>query len=256
MSDQALRQAIRALQTIEAEHHLAAATERRVLSTLRQRAQRGRAIRAAAYLLSFSLCAAASAHAAVRGPAETWHLVAQLWRPFVQEEVGRPKTVRAAPARSLAVAPGAPGREDPAKPVQHVPDSSPAPLAAPALTRAARARPVAGAHDRREVELTLVRAATPQVAPAADALYNEAHQLHFATGDKYAALRAWDAYLAAAPDGTFAPEAHYNRALCLIALGRTDVALTALRSIAAGELTSYRARDADRLVRALEERSR
>jgi hypothetical protein len=98
-----------------------------------------------------------------------------------------------------------------------------------------------------------VRAPAP-APPTTEALYGEAHQLHFVTGDKYAALRAWDAYLAAAPDGTFAPEAHYNRALCLVALGRTDAALAALRAIATVEIASYRARDAARLVRALERR--
>ncbi len=253
MSDRALRQAIRALQTVEAEHHLAEATERRVLSTLRQRAQRGRALRAAAYLLSFSLCAAAGAHAAVRGPAETWRAVAQLWRPSAQD-VARSKPVRAARAPKASVAPLAPaGPEQAVKSVERAPESR-APLSPPAP----RSRKVATrAHDgirapapARELSIPAPAALTP------DALYSEAHQLHFVAGDKFAALRAWDAYLAAAPDGTFAPEAHYNRAVCLVALGRSDAALTALRAIAAGERMSYRSRDAARLVRALEERYR
>src|SRR5947207_12740849 len=56
----------------------------------------------------------------------------------------------------------------------------------------------------------------PPAPPPVEALYRRAHELHFHGGDPAAALAAWDRYLAAEPDGRFAVEARYNRALVLV----------------------------------------
>ncbi len=86
-----------------------------------------------------------------------------------------------------------------------------------------------------------------------DALYADAHRLHFDARDHEGALRAWDAYLQAAPAGRLAPEARYNRGLCLLHLGRVAEARTALAPIAGGAAGSYRQDEAARLLRALDD---
>jgi hypothetical protein len=62
--------------------------------------------------------------------------------------------------------------------------------------------------------------------------YQVAHRLHFDGGDPKRALVAWDAYLDSYPAGTFAPEARFNRAVCLLRLGRRDEARSLLVPIA------------------------
>jgi hypothetical protein len=90
---------------------------------------------------------------------------------------------------------------------------------------------------------------TPQ--EAADptlALYRVAHTAHFVDHDPARALQAWDAYLAAAPNGAFAPEAHYNRALSLVRLGRNSEARSALEPFANGSYGGYRQAEASALL--------
>jgi hypothetical protein len=120
-----------------------------------------------------------------------------------------------------------------------------------------------------------VAADTPRVAPApalaphgssahptatsaaeAEALYRAAHELHFHGDDVAAALAAWDTYLAASPRGAFAVEARYNRALCLVRLGRLDEARTALAPFAAGDVApaGYRRDEAARLIERIDRR--
>ncbi len=82
-------------------------------------------------------------------------------------------------------------------------------------------------------------------------LYRAAHETHFVGRDYARALSAWDAYLRAAPNGTFAPEARYNRALCLVRLHRNDEARAALQPFAAGNYGTYRRADAEKLLSAL-----
>ncbi len=78
--------------------------------------------------------------------------------------------------------------------------------------------------------------------------YGQAHAAHFVADAPAEALGLWDAYLRRYPRGTFVPEAQFNRALCLLRLGRRDEARAALRPFAAGELGGYRQREASTLI--------
>jgi TolA-binding protein len=59
--------------------------------------------------------------------------------------------------------------------------------------------------------------------------YGLAHRAHFVDDAPGRALTAWNEYLVAYPGGVFAPEARYNRALCLVRLGQLHEAARALR---------------------------
>ncbi len=78
--------------------------------------------------------------------------------------------------------------------------------------------------------------------------YGRAHHAHFVDDAPSRALVAWDAYLAAFPRGTFAPEAVYNRAICLVRLGRRAAAIRALRPLASGRSAGYRRDEARSLL--------
>lgn len=87
------------------------------------------------------------------------------------------------------------------------------------------------------------------VAADADALYEEAHEAHFLAKDPARALALWDRYLAAAGgEARFLLEARYNRAVCLVRLGRRPEARAALLPFARGDYGSYRRDDATRLL--------
>jgi hypothetical protein len=85
-------------------------------------------------------------------------------------------------------------------------------------------------------------------------LYRAAHRLHFSGGDAAAALSAWDGYLAKAPRGRFALEARYNRAICLVRLGRSGEARSALEPFARGAYGEYRKASAQALLDAMGDR--
>ncbi len=86
------------------------------------------------------------------------------------------------------------------------------------------------------------------------ALFAKAHRIHFTEHDPARAVDAWAAYLHAAPQGRFAPEAHYNRALALVRLGREAEARPTLARFAGGDYGAYRQREARALLEALEKR--
>lgn len=108
------------------------------------------------------------------------------------------------------------------------------------------ARPHAGPTDAPPVR------ATTDAGGDEELLFAAAQRQHFVAHDPAAALRAWDAYLAAYPRGRLALEARYNRALTLVRLGRTGEARAALAPFAAGREGSYRQREASDLLRALD----
>jgi TolA-binding protein len=82
-------------------------------------------------------------------------------------------------------------------------------------------------------------------------LYHLAHEAHFAAHDYGRALSGWDAYLRAAPRGRFATEARYNRAICLLRLGRDAEARQALEPFASGKMGGYRQTEAQQLLNEL-----
>jgi TolA-binding protein len=86
----------------------------------------------------------------------------------------------------------------------------------------------------------------------AEALYREAHALHFRGGSPALAVAAWDRYIAAAPRGRFVAEAQYNRALALLRAGRKSEGLSALRPFATGSYGSYRRDEAKQILDAAE----
>lgn len=78
-----------------------------------------------------------------------------------------------------------------------------------------------------------------------------AHHAHFRDRDPAAALREWDAYLAMYPEGRFAVEARYNRAISLVRLGRRGEAREALAPFATGTYGGYRRAEAQGLLDAM-----
>ncbi len=166
-------------------------------------------------------------------------------RPAPRRPTARAVEASAAVAPPPAVPPPSAGTE-----VILPPPEPPAPEPSPA--RKAPAPGLAG-------NSTFSAAAPPHALPAAgDAaadptfeLYRTAHHVHFVEHDDARALGAWDAYLKAAPRGALAPEARYNRALCLVRLHRNDEARAALKPFAEGGYGTYRREDAQRLLAAL-----
>jgi hypothetical protein len=82
---------------------------------------------------------------------------------------------------------------------------------------------------------------------AADALYRQAHELHFVHRDFAAALAAWDRYLAADPR-PLALEGRWNRAIALVHLERREEAIAALQPFADAAAGSYRQHEARALI--------
>lgn len=213
---------------------LAVATRLRVMRSLEVRA-RGR----------HQLIGLATAVAILLGGTVSWALatgqVAALWSPSpvtqppVAPVVAPPRPAHrpprpappAPPQPAMSIDPR-PTRQPALEPPEAIPPAPPAP------------RPVALPPPRRP-------AATVEV------LYRRAHELHFHGGDPAATLAAWDAYLAAEPDGRFAVEARYNRALVLVRLGRYAAARAALAPFARGEVApaGYRQSEAEQLVERL-----
>jgi hypothetical protein len=146
-----------------------------------------------------------------------------------------------------------------------VPPSLPSPPATPSTASIADDDDDAGAGDGGAPPVVPPRGASSVArAPAggdagasaddgAEAtLYAAAHRAHFVSHDPGAALAAWDAYLAAYPNGRFALEARYNRALSLVRLGRLAEARAALAPFADGTAGGYRRREARELLDALD----
>jgi hypothetical protein len=125
------------------------------------------------------------------------------------------------------------------------------PLAVPASSSPGAAPPGAG---RPAVEALAVTPApdTPNEGDAQLNAYRSAHRAHFDGGSAAASLAAWDRYLADFPAGSFADDARFNRALCLIRLGRITEARRALEPFAGAPPGSYRRAEATSLLAGLD----
>ena len=182
--------------------------------------------------------------------------IQQLWRAPEHSVEQTAPAVTAPPAPPSVIPRPAPAPVDVVAPVP------PAALAAPAPPAAVA--PAARVHPHVATSIAVPVAApiaappddVPAVAPGA-ALYRRAHDLYFHGADYALALDAWDRYLAAAPDGQFAVEARYNRALCLVRLARLDEARDALGPFARGEVApaGYRQHEAAALIDKIDRRA-
>lgn len=155
-------------------------------------------------------------------------------QPANDEDSATPESDPPAPEKPIAVVPE--------RTAVRVPASAPAPVPPPAP------------HTDAAGSAAVPAAPAPSSAPAdpdAHALYQAAHRAHFVDRNSSAALAAWDAYLKAAPRGRFAVEARYNRALCLVRLGRTSEARRTLEGFANAAPGSYRQAEARALLDAM-----
>jgi hypothetical protein len=140
----------------------------------------------------------------------------------------------------------------PSAPSTPPPRSSSVPSAtgAPAIKRSARA----GGRSTPVSEAPSARAEADLAQPPSDATtasYAAAHQAHFVDRDWPRALDLWSRYLALAPTGPLAPEAHFNRAVCLLRLDRSQDAARELAPFAAGQWGGYRQSEAAQLLAAM-----
>ncbi|HWZ92703.1 MAG TPA: hypothetical protein VNW92_27745 [Polyangiaceae bacterium] len=236
MNEDLLAEATRALRETDDVSELEArATRARVMSGLHQTRVKHRT-RYAFLLPIAATFVAASAWGAASGKAQlVWASIERI------AHHSKPAPSSPASAGALRSLPRA------APPAALAPDESEQRAApAEALTPTPAARPVASA-----AALTHKSDGPGGTRAEADptfALYRAAHTAHFVDHDPARALAAWDAYLAAAPHGAFAPEAEYNRALSLVRLGRNSEAESALAPFANGAYGGYRQAEAQALL--------
>lgn len=127
-----------------------------------------------------------------------------------------------------------------------------APAEAPAAVVEA---PAPAPLEEPKVEAKPTPSASAKAAPSSSAsfqdadgdLYRLAHEAHFGSHDYGRALLGWESYLQAAPRGRLATEARYNRAICLLRLGRDAEARQALEPFASGKM-GYRQSEAQQLL--------
>jgi hypothetical protein len=239
MSDDLLKAATQALRDETAEDDVDGRfTRARVMASLHQGKVKRRT--RLAFLLPIAAClAAGTAWGAATGrlPA-MFHAIGQLVT-YRGQPAQTPKSAPAKPALPVS-APAAPALPPP---IEVVPEP-PAPPAAVVASAAVKAAPAASS------------SATPAASSSAafqdtdGDLYRLAHEAHFARHDYARALAGWDAYLRAAPGGRLATEARYNRAICLLRLGRDVEARKALEPFASG-LMGYRQNEARELLKEL-----
>lgn len=239
-------------ETYEGHHDEADLTLQRALFKTRGEARKRKIIRFSILPIAAAL-AVSSAWAGATG-----HLGKTMQDLLRREEPVEPHAaavaVPAPVASEPAVAPLV--TAEPVAPVvpEPVVAASPPPPSLPPPVRPAIASPppvVLAPPPPPPVEPVVPSPAASAPDPAA-ALFAEAHRLHFREKDPARALAAWDAYLKAAPDGPLSPEAHYNRALTLVRLGRKSDAMSELAGFANGSYRGYRQAEARKLLDALQ----
>lgn len=235
MSRDLLSEATRALRDAEPVSEFEArATRARVMTGLHQTRVRRRT--RLAFLLPIAASfVAVSAWGAASGRAR---FVLHEFERLVGVTVSTPNTTKALPKRLAPPAPPAAAGPDRAT-LPPTREAEPLPGSPTVAHAAVGARATAGpSSSPRRVER----------ADPALALYRVAHTAHFVDHDPGRALAGWDAYLSAAPNGEFAPEARYNRALSLVRLGRNQEAKSALEPFANGAYGGYRKAEASALL--------
>ena len=174
--------------------------------------------------------------------------------PAPAEIAAPPPAVQAPRVPAVAPPPIAPPPPR-ALPVPHAHETAPrpasSPIGAPRIPGASIARAPAPLPEpvAPVAQATVAPPPPPDTVPSAElARYRVAHAAHFHGKDPAAALAAWDAYLAAYPDGQLVLEARYDRALVLIKLARWAAAEAALQPFASAPVGSYRQAEAVRLI--------
>jgi hypothetical protein len=226
----------------------AVATRGRVLESLERRGARHRTQLAFTTVLALSLLGTA---------AWGW---ASGWLPAALDQVRGVVPARLEPGAASAAS--AASERGVVTDVPDVPDVTPPPPPAPVPVpvRHIEAPPP---HVVTAPPLTDAPSAVPEPppAPAPEAApdpelraFRTAHEAHFHGDDPARALAAWDAYLAAYPDGKLSLEARWNRAVLLVRLGRAADARLALTPFATGAEHGYRQREAADLLARLPQR--
>jgi hypothetical protein len=125
---------------------------------------------------------------------------------------------------------------------------APAPVALEAASRPI-ARMIGPGRPVRVIPAVTVDPPLDLPAPSGEErAYRRAHLAHFADDAPAEAFQLWNAYLADFPNGAFAPEARYNRAICLVRLHRFAEATQGLRPFAQAAAGGYRQHDASVLL--------
>ena len=240
MSEDPLAEATRALRETEAASEFEVrATRTRVMTGLHQTRVRRRT--RLAFLLPIAASfVAVSAWGAASGQARV--VLDRLERLVGITVTGTAPARAKATPRPLAAAPVA-TLASPVRELQPAPQAEPLSTAPTAVRAATPARATASASS----SVQRAERADPTLT-----LYRAAHAAHFVDRDPTRALAAWDAYLSAAPNGEFAPEARYNRALSLVRLGRGKEARSALMPFADGAYGGYRKAEASALLERLD----
>jgi hypothetical protein len=234
MNDDLLKEATRALHEEMAEDSGDGRfTRARVMASLHQGKVKRRT--RLAFILPIAACLAAG----TAWGAATGRL------PAMFHALGHAVGYSSRPSEPKTDAPNTPPSRAPvALPEKDVPGPVEAPPATPALPGPTKLEPAPSAK---------ASAAPSSSAAFQDAdgdLYRLAHEAHFTSHDYARALAGWDAYLKAAPGGRLATEARYNRAICLLRLGRDAEARRALEPFASGML-GYRQNEARELLEEL-----
>jgi len=195
--------------------------------------------------------------------------VTTLWGPAPRLHSVAPEAVpRSAPARKQVAAASRPplppesvtppaAEPPPAEPPPAEPPAAEPPAVVPPAVEPAAVEPTPPAAPPSPARVAPVLPPAAPEPPASlaqvEELYRRAHELHFHGGEPAVTLAAWDAYLAAEPNGRFSVEARYNRALLLIRLERYAAARAALAPFARGEVepAGYRQTEAEQLVERL-----
>lgn len=248
MNQDVLKQATKALSESGHEQQGGRYTRERLMASLHDRRRRSNT-RFAVLLPMAAIFVGSTAFAAVTGRLETLVVSAldvvglvpntAAWSAEAPAAKGPRSAAGARPA-------AAPPAEVPAAPSAE-PEPEAAPSAEPSADTPAPTHEVRGALAGP----TSVRAADSD--NDAHEVYRRAHAAHFKSHDLSEALRGYEAYLARQPSGRFAVDARYNRALCLVRLGRQAEAQQELARFARGSYGGYRQVDAQRLLAALKQ---
>ncbi len=230
-------------------------TRARIMASL-HKTERRRRSRAAFFLPIAAVMVGSTAFAASGGNV-SWQRVAQaigLAKPDSAPLAAPPEAPMRRSRGAVAVAKRA--EPEPTPEPELEPLEPPKPETVVVTPETKQASVVAPEPKQRQPAASAPASAAPTVAdePTADPeleSYRAAHRLHFGGGSPAAALAGWDRYLAESPRGRFTLEASYNRAMCLVRLGRNGEARRALEPFADGKYGSYRQVSAKRLLDAL-----